>query len=94
MPATTKAFVIIDDRIRPPVFRISTPKASILLALRKGPLTAMDISRLIGVHKTATYRHLISLHRAALVNRNRNSRYVHYTLTPAGAGVTQLLEPS
>jgi predicted ArsR family transcriptional regulator len=75
------------------VFRVSAPKARILLGLRGGAMTAAQVGRALGVDKAAAYRHLVALHTAGLVRREREGgKYVFYQLTSDGLDVARLLD--
>lgn len=79
-----------------PRFQLNSTQASMLMLLRRGPHSGVDLAREVGLDASAVTRLLDKLEHRALVARTRSAsdrRVVHVELSAAGRAMLEGLQP-
>lgn len=71
------------------MFRVSSTKLRILEEVGRKPRSAVELSRIVGVHRTAVHRHLRTLADAGLVTRIQVGKVVTYDIAPKGQHILE-----
>ncbi|MFC8716397.1 MarR family transcriptional regulator [Kitasatospora sp. NPDC057198] len=89
----TRGLATLAERPPPPAPHalaalLGASRARLLVMLADdGPATTTELAQRLAVTPAAVSRHLAALHAAALLERTRHGRHVHYRPTPLGAAL-------
>lgn len=83
--------ILLDEAASTPLVRVSTSKLAILEKLRVRPMTVSELSRALGVHKSAVHRHVMELSGSGVLARRESERkWVYYALAPRGKRILMI----